>query len=538
MNLSVITLMGGNKGKAGKAALLALFLLLSVLSCSIAIAERPADEPIMVNNFWVDVPLTQIFRDISMETGVVIALCPHVPDPLISLDADSGKPLKECLAELLPGQGLFVHQKNKEFYLISCGSPTCPSSLETTVSKRLYLKYITAKHLRTSLPRALQQHVSSGERKNEVLIYAVPDIAKHIMQIVNKLDVPREQIMLEVLVVDLWEDAGEEFGLNWDYTSRHFGFGTQDSSGDFKAIASFSSVATSGLTDLILTLEALISDKRASIRSRPRIATLNGEQAEINISLDEYYSIARDIYDSTIRTDLEIISSGVLLQMTPHIGDNGYITIDVLTEVSDVASRRDTTGNNDNLPVIRRRKANTKVRVREGDAIVIGGLVETQERKDDKMVPLLGQLPLIGGLFKSKDDSVSKKEVMIFITPRLIREGEITISERHDLIDEQEEVAKLQNVATFSDVRHKYRQNSLKIKEEIQCLREVVAILEGKRESFEEDDEDFSVSIYHNLLNPTEEIKKLRAVVALLDGNYQSGHSTNPTGGINERYDF
>ena len=141
-------------------------------------------------------------------------------------------------------------------------------------------------------------------------------------------------------------------------------------------------------------------------------------------------------------------------------------------------------------------------------------------------------------IFKTKDDSVSKKEVMIFITPRLIREGEITISERHDLIDEQEEVAKLQNVATFSDVRHKYRQNSLKIKEEIQCLREVVAILEGKRESFEEDDEDFSVSIYHNLLNPTEEIKKLRAVVALLDGNYQSGHSTNPTGGINERYDF
>ena len=102
--------MGGNKGKAGKAALLALVLLLSVLSCSITIAEQSADEQIMVNNFWVDVPLTQIFRDISMETGVVIALCPHVPDPLISLDADSGKPLKECLGELLPGQGLFVHQ--------------------------------------------------------------------------------------------------------------------------------------------------------------------------------------------------------------------------------------------------------------------------------------------------------------------------------------------------------------------------------------------------------------------------------------------
>ncbi|MHC4459100.1 MAG: hypothetical protein ACYS0I_18825, partial [Planctomycetota bacterium] len=177
-------------------------------------------EEIMINNVWIDVPLTQVFRDISIETGVVIAVGPQVPDPLISLDAGLGKPLQDCLEELVAGQGLFIHQRSKGFYIISSGSPSSPAFLEVASSKRLYLKYITAKHLQASLPRPLQQYVSSGERTNEALICAVPEIMKRIMEIVEKLDVPRRQVVLEVLVVDLWEDASDEFGFNWEFVDH------------------------------------------------------------------------------------------------------------------------------------------------------------------------------------------------------------------------------------------------------------------------------------------------------------------------------
>ena len=193
-----------SKHKRRKTAALILPALLSVLLCCCGVAgggevgEFDFNETITVNNVWVDVPLGQIFRDISIETGVIIATCPHIPDPLVSLDAGLGKQLDKCLGELIAGQGLFIYQRSRKFYLISCGDPTCPSALETTTSKRLYLKYITAKHLRTSLPRSAQRYVTSGERDNEVLIYAVPEITKHIMDIIHKLDVPREQVVLEV----------------------------------------------------------------------------------------------------------------------------------------------------------------------------------------------------------------------------------------------------------------------------------------------------------------------------------------------------
>ena len=114
-----------------------------------------ANEVIMVKNVWADVPLMQVLRDISMETGVTIVTCPHVSDPLVSLDTGPGKPFRDCMEELLSSRGLSVHKKNEKFYLVSCGSPTCPSSLEIADYKRLCLKYISAKHLKSSLPKSV-----------------------------------------------------------------------------------------------------------------------------------------------------------------------------------------------------------------------------------------------------------------------------------------------------------------------------------------------------------------------------------------------
>ena len=514
-----------NQRKTSAMILLALLLVMFCchgIACGSEVSGAESNEAIMVNNVWIDVPLGQIFRDISIETGVIIATCPHIPDPLVSLDVGLGKPLDECLGDLIAGQGLFIYQRSKKFYLVSCGDPTCPSALETTTSKRLYLKYITAKHLKTSLPKSAQQYVTSGERDNEVLIYAVPDITKHIMDIIHKLDIPREQVVLEVLVIDLWEDTSDELGLDWSYSGPHNSFSMTDGTAGFTSLASYASVAASNLTNLSLTLRALVAKKQASIRSRPRVATLNGEKATIDISLDEYFTIATDLYGSSLRTELEVIKSGVMLEITPHIGDDGNITVNVLTEISDVASRRNSSSNNTvsdgDLPVIRRRKAETCVRVKEGDAIVIGGLIETQESTDHKSVPLLSSLPLVGGLFKSKEDSTVKKEVMIFITPRLINEGEIALSDRHELIDEVEEAEKLRDVATLFDVRHEHCKKTVSNGQEVQCLNETIDLL-GSQEpshatSHKTGSESVTVAYPDNII---QERKMLQEVIALLD---------------------
>ncbi|MEN6386167.1 MAG: hypothetical protein ABFD79_13340, partial [Phycisphaerales bacterium] len=357
--------------------IMALMLLSGICPAANDLSSK---NEVIVKNVWVDVPLSQIFRDISVENGIILATCPHVPDPLVSLDAAKGKPLSECIEELISGQGLFIKKKSEKFYLIVCGDPTCPSAMETVVSTPLYLNYINSKHLRESLPKSLQQYVTSGQRDNEALIYAVPEISDRVVEIVKLLDVPLEQVMLEVLVVDLWEGTSDEFQVDWNIKTPHTNFSMARGIAGFVGDAAYSGIA--GVSALNLQLRALIEEKKASIRSRPRVATINGEKAKIDVSLDEYYTIITDLYGTSLRTELEVIKSGVTLEMTPHIGEDGFITVDVQTEVSDVASRRNQSNHggdssNGDLPVIRRRKADTHVRVKEGDAIVIGGLIET-----------------------------------------------------------------------------------------------------------------------------------------------------------------
>jgi hypothetical protein len=424
-----------------------------------------ANEVIMVKNVWADVPLVQVLRDISMETGVAIVTCPHIPDPLVSLDTGPGKPFRDCMQELLSGRGLFVHKKSEKFYFVSCGSPTCPSSLEIADYKRLCLKYISAKHLRSSLPKSVEQYVSTGERENEVLIYAAPEITKHIMEIVTELDVPRQQVVLEVLVVELWEEASKQFGLDWEYSDYHNTLSMEGGLGFFTGTAQYTSVPKNRLTSLLFTLRALVGENKATIRSRPRVATQNGEKAIIDISLEEYFTIVTDLYDAParLRTDLKVIKTGVTLEIKPNIGDDGDITVDVATEVSDVASRQNQIEGNasGDLPLVRRRKVDTCVRVKEGDAIVLGGLVETQERTKDKRVPVLSSIPLIGGLFKSKESSTVDKEVVIFITPRLIHEDRDPFLNRHSRISIDEELKGLKGDSISPEGPHPPDQNSV-----------------------------------------------------------------------------
>jgi type II secretory pathway component GspD/PulD (secretin) len=509
------------------AVAMCLLLLFSLTGTGAAIDDLDTGERTMVNNVWIDVPLTQVFRDISIETGVVIAVGPQVPDIIVSLDAGLGKPLQECLRELVAGQGLYVHKENDRFYLVSSGNPSSPSFGEIAKSKRLYLKYITAKHLRSSLPPSVQQYVSSGERVNEVLIYTVPEIMNRIMEIVRKLDVPQPQVVLEVLVVELEERATEEFGIDWEYTDPHNTFSMEAGLGAFTGMAQYTSVPKSQLTSLLLTLRALVGEKKANIRSRPRVATLNGQEAIIDISLDEYFTVVTDIYTAgTLRTELQVITSGVLLKITPHIGDNSDITVDVLTEVSDVASRQNQLAGNESgdLPIIRRRKADTTVRVKEGDAIVIGGLIETQQRSEDKRVPFLSSIPLVGGIFTTKDDSTLKKEVIIFITPRLIEEGKIAVSRHHELISPEQELESLGVPAGPFKMQPENRRDGPTIEQELRSLLEIISVLDVQREHpyssllpLEISDEEIDLSGRHELLDVGEEIETLQEVVALLD---------------------
>ncbi len=429
-------------------ALLIIIALLCGTAGAAPASAQPEHGPRKVSNVWVDVPLSQVVRDISMQARATIALDPTVQDSLISLEADPPMKLEDCLERIAAGQGLAVKKVKEAFYVIGSGDPDSPTFSEVSENRRVYLHYISADHVSGSLPKALQKYVSSGKRENEVLICAPDKKMNKVMDAIKKLDTPRRQVVLEALVVELSEEAGNKFGIDWKRVGPDSSFSSVHDISRFVGGAQYASVDQRALRELTLTLRMLVREDLAKVRSRPRVATLNGEQATIDISLEQYFTIVTDVNGDFLQTELQVVDSGVKLDMTPHIGKDDDITVDVETEVSDVVRQRSEVSNSQgvqgtDLPVIRRRKADTKLRVKDGDAIVIGGLVETLEREREDRVPVLGSIPLVGRLFRDTEKVTEKREVMIFITPRLLEPGQTPFEGRHSAIEVGKELQQM-----------------------------------------------------------------------------------------------
>ena len=127
------------------------------------------------------------------------------------------------------------------------------------------------------------------------------------------------------------------------------------------------------------------------------------------------------------RTELQEIKSGTILTITPHLGDNNDITLQVSVEVSDSIPR----GRGSDLPVVTRRKAENNVTIKDGGTVALAGLTENRTRKDVRRAPGLSSLPLIGGLFKSTNNENSTREIAVFVTARLISNTGQTVEFTH-----------------------------------------------------------------------------------------------------------
>lgn len=164
-------------------------------------------------------------------------------------------------------------------------------------------------------------------------------------------------------------------------------------------------------------MKLLCETNSATILANPRVTAMDGKKAEIKVTTEEYFKITTGPAQYAYAT-IEAIESGIMLEMTPHIGTGGEITLEVTPEVSDVVGV-----GAEGLPMITRRKAATTVRVKDGGTVVIGGLANSTTHDMVSKVPLLGDIPVLGGLFKSTEAKRSTRDILIFITPRLLAEN-------------------------------------------------------------------------------------------------------------------
>lgn len=272
--------------------------------------------------------------------------------------------------------------------------------------------------IRASVPGV---RVTPDARSNVVIVVGTTAQQEEVRKILAGLDIQLASVMVEVRVVDVTKSVLDEYGLNWGLTSTC----TPPNCNLINVTGQGPTVGAPGTPNQIVVgigplninavLTAMVTAGRARVLSAPRVAVVDGNEANVNLG-DE---IPIPQTDASGRTTFTFKPVGVILRIIPKINRDGLITTRVEPEVSSVVRLITSVGAQ--VPQIASRKASTLVTVRSGESIVIAGMISAEERRTTIKIPLLGDIPLIGFLFRAETVDRRESEVIFVITPQIVR---------------------------------------------------------------------------------------------------------------------
>lgn len=259
------------------------------------------------------------------------------------------------------------------------------------------------------------------ETTNSLIITTYKRNFKALEEIIKILDVMLPQVLIEVKIIEVTLDDDTKFGIEWMWE--------QGTTVDGKKYAQTGTTAF-GLADEIFGLKyGIMSDKldgllialakntKVNILSTPRILTLDNREAIINISQEVPFLVStQETATGGILTSYDFKDVGVILTVTPRINKSGTVTLDVNQKINSLIEFTLF-----NAPVIAKREATASVIVKDKQTMIIGGFIEDNKIETINKVPILGSIPFIGRLFQRKEIKIEKTELMVFITPHIIR---------------------------------------------------------------------------------------------------------------------
>jgi type II secretory pathway component GspD/PulD (secretin) len=381
----------------------------------------------------VSVYAHRLFTRLAEQTGLQLIVDDAIKDRKVTVHLTSMPP-EEALKYIVSAYG-FSCGCVEGVYMISEGIPRNPSSYMLSDIRSIPTQYVQADNAKGLLPVFLQDHVKVNYEQNAVILSAPTDVLEKFERDIRQFDTPAAQIMLEVLVVEFtdWSRAQRELAVRWQNAGRSGEWGTLDLPQENPATPprSMGEVVLRGVaelpTEFRARLHALESERRANVRASPRIATVSGRWASFFVGIQRYLRQPIETEEGGIRN---YIDAGVRLGIRPWTGDGEEIICSVSPEVSTLSALDPVTG----LPERITRNADTMVRVRDGQTIVIGGLRQEEERTIRTRIPILGDLPLLGSLFRSRNTLTTRTDLVIFITPRVLsRTGHLPPEEESEL---------------------------------------------------------------------------------------------------------
>jgi len=305
------------------------------------------------------------------------------------------------------------------------------------------LKFLDAKSLAAAIANMSSKYgnISPDGKGNSLIICDTKEYLERILAEIRKADKTPQQIMIEVVIVDVKLEDDSEIGVNWDILSsenydlafrQNLGFSSRLGSTNktLDTLGNATAFVTTGtgsdfsiISGTIRNVVHMLQQKKdVEILASPRVMVVSGETAKIEAVEEIPYNemvdtteVGRLLLSATSFKDV-----GITLNVTAELTDQGYIYLTVNSEQK-VTTGESSTG----VPVVDARKASTSLLLEENQVVVLGGLRRKETKKQIKQMPFLGDIPVIGFLFKSTNKVVNNSELIVFLSPHIYKAGPI-----------------------------------------------------------------------------------------------------------------
>ncbi len=298
-----------------------------------------------------------------------------------------------------------------------------------TETRVIPLQFANAEDVKGQVEQALTPNIGQirlDKRSNHLVVTEVPARFAKLEELIKAFDARNRQVYIESTILQVTLNDEFDTGIEWTLQSESLKFPNVTITNTVPISSSASGglsmvVGTIAENDVTATIRALHNFGDTKVLSSPHISVMNNEPAKILVGRREAYvtsTVTQAQSTASTAETIQFIDVGVKLFVTPTINDGDMIALKIRPEVSSVATTLETSTGND-IPIVETTEAETRVMVKDGATIVIGGLMKDETSYSHKRVPILGDLPVVGFLFGNKSDRIEKTELVILLTPHL-----------------------------------------------------------------------------------------------------------------------
>ena len=423
-----------------------------------------------------DAFLPSILAILAKESGYNIVTDPNVnKQDKVSIHLDE-VPIEQAINLVVRAVGLSYEVVGNSFLVAD------PKKLKEEVGVTTYvvtLKYAAAEDVK-SLLQDISDQVQVDIPGNKLLVHASPKKIAEIIQVVEQVDVPAIQIMLETRLIEVAADIEDKTGLDWSKISSYTTIlaengvpltteggsiipddqtiGSLPATMPFNRLSGLLEKDKTGivpkyfsrqLTAFDLTLDMLLRNNKAEVLADSRLTTINGREASIKLVDIVPYILSSGGVGGQVQVQKEEV--GIKLNIAPTVNTDGYITVKVEPEVSTIF---EFIGPDANIPRVKSRTSSTTIRVKDGESIVIGGLLSNDKKQTTYKLPFFHRLPFLGEkLFTSRSVIERKTDLIIQITPKIVVDEYSGIVKSDEMIKYEKYVTKNSSIKNYNETQ-------------------------------------------------------------------------------------